>query len=144
MTRFDAATVARFWAKVQKGDGCWLWTGGVARTYGQFSLPRNGGKARVIKAHRFSWELENGRAIPPGMHVMHSCDVRLCVNPAHLSIGTHTDNVRDMVRKGRGWQGNVTHCPKGHPYDAANTHISAGRRFCRECNRLATIRRRAK
>lgn len=91
----------RFWAKVKKGSGCWIWTG--ARTtsgYGFFNLPRNGLPKRVVKAHRYAWTLAQG-AIPDGMFVCHSCDVPLCCNPEHLWLGTHDENMRDMVRKGR-------------------------------------------
>jgi hypothetical protein len=77
-------------------SGCWIWTA---------SLNRNGyGKAKVdgkdITAHRWSWMLHNG-AIPDGLHVCHTCDVRACVNPAHLWLGTHKDNNDDKIRKGR-------------------------------------------
>ncbi len=65
--------------------------------YGQFYWP--GGKA--VGAHRYSWILHNGREIPPGMQVMHSCDNPPCVNPAHLRVGTCADNMQDKATKGR-------------------------------------------
>lgn len=93
----------RFIAKVTKlrGNGCWLWLAGVgASGYGHFSLPSAKGY-RMRSAHRVSWEIHNGK-IPEGMHVCHHCDVKVCVNPSHLFIGTHSDNMRDKESKGRG------------------------------------------
>lgn len=73
--------------------------------YGQASrLPGPGQNPRY--AHRAAWELAHGRPVPDGMDVCHSCDVRHCVNPAHLFIGTAKDNIQDSIRKGRqfAWQ----------------------------------------
>ena len=76
--------------------GCWLWTGCVNnKGYGQ---ARAGGSAWL--AHRLMWVLHGGE-LPPRMELLHSCDVPSCVNPAHLSLGTHKDNMIDMSRKGR-------------------------------------------
>jgi hypothetical protein len=90
---------ARFEAKFipEPNTGCWLWFGcGHVLGYGLFRHER-----KTKKAHRVSWELHRG-AIPEGGHVCHLCDVRGCVNPEHLFIGTHNDNMTDMSRKGRG------------------------------------------
>jgi hypothetical protein len=90
----------RFWAKVQKTKSCWLWTGS-RNEHGYGSILGN--DRRLIHAHRVSWELANG-PIPAGVDVLHNCpggDNPSCVNPAHLWLGTATDNSRDMVRKGR-------------------------------------------
>lgn len=78
------------------GDGgCWLWRGGLERKgYGFFHL------GRKISTHRASWILHNG-PIPDGMWVLHKCDVRACVNPAHLYLGTVAENARDMVSRAR-------------------------------------------
>ena len=88
----------RFWAKVDKrqpGD-CWMWTASTFKTgYGKI----NGG-ARTLYAHRVSYELAFG-PITDGLYVCHHCDVRLCVNPNHLFLGTSKDNAVDMVQKGR-------------------------------------------
>ena len=95
----------RFWPKVQKSDGCWLWTGSKdARGYGRLKNPRTG--ATPLKAHRVSWEVHFG-PIPDELWVLHSCDNPPCVNPAHLFLGTQADNMRDMVQKGR--QGSLVH-----------------------------------
>lgn len=88
----------RFWPKVSKTDGCWLWTG--AKSFDGYGHIRNG---RVVHAHRVSWELHNDQ-IPEGICVLHSCDVRHCVNPDHLFLGTRKDNAEDREKKGRGNQ----------------------------------------
>jgi hypothetical protein len=88
----------RFWAKVDRGPhpgGCWLWTADKTAGYGRFWF--NG---RLARANRVAWELTHG-PIPDGQWVLHRCDTPACVNPDHLFLGTHNDNVADMVAKGR-------------------------------------------
>lgn len=130
----------RFWNKVEKTDGCWLWTASTFTDgYGKFKFD---GKNR--RAHRMSWIMENGE-IPDGMVVLHSCDTPLCVNPAHLSLGTPKDNTQDMIKKNRQHNQIKTHCPRGHEYDIANKN---GSRACRNCRneawRKMYARRKAK
>lgn len=89
----------RFFAKVQKTDGCWLWTATRNEDgYGRF-LP-GGGVRRPIGAHVFSYREFVGPT--NDLCVLHRCDTPACVNPAHLFLGTQADNMRDMTAKGRG------------------------------------------
>lgn len=77
-------------------DECWLWTGVPGRTgYAQTSIHR-----RSLSVHRLAYEVWVG-PIPNGLFVLHRCDVRACCNPKHLFLGTHEDNMEDMVSKGR-------------------------------------------
>lgn len=96
------ATLAeRFWPKVAKGggDACHLWSGCTNnKGYGQ--IGRGGRYGRMMLAHRAAWEIANG-PIPKGLCVLHKCDTPLCVNPAHLFLGTIADNNADMLGKGR-------------------------------------------
>lgn len=93
-----SSAAARFWAKVNKSDGCWLWTGSVTSMgYGQFAVKHNDNWS----THRYSWLLHHGRLPKRPLQVLHSCDVRRCVNPDHLWLGTQKDNLLDASRKGR-------------------------------------------
>lgn len=77
-------------------SGCWLWTASTTRDgYGKI-----GHIGKTIAAHRAAWMLYKGK-IPKGKCVLHRCDVRLCVNPEHLFLGTKKANTRDMLFKGR-------------------------------------------
>lgn len=78
-----------------RANGCIEWTGATVDGYGRMTVR---GKKYVV--HRFAWETVNG-PIPPGMVICHTCDNRACFNPDHLKVGTQSDNIRDMVRKGR-------------------------------------------
>lgn len=78
-------------------DDCWPWRGPVfSDGYGMFSL-----WPRVVRASRYAWERANGRDLRDGEVVRHSCDRPLCMNPAHLLVGSHLDNERDKVARGR-------------------------------------------
>jgi hypothetical protein len=88
--------LVRFWSKIDKSGECWLWTGALYKTgYGHVRINRHD-----YRAHRIVYELLKG-PIPEGLFVCHTCDVRRCVRPEHLWLGTTGDNTRDASAKGR-------------------------------------------
>jgi hypothetical protein len=94
------SAIARFHTKYQKTPSCWLWTASKYRHgYGQIAIGRRNGEQRATYAHRVAYVLAHGD-IPQGAVVMHSCDVRACVNPAHLMLGDQATNVADAKAKG--------------------------------------------
>lgn len=84
-------------------DGCWLWSGPkLLAGYGKFGV-----RGKTVSAHRFSYSHYIGK-IPEAMHICHTCDTPACVNPDHLFLGTHQDNMRDKVAKLRQPRGENT------------------------------------
>jgi hypothetical protein len=111
----------------ESNSGCWIWIGATnGRGYGNFK--------RHAKAHRVSWELYYGK-IPNGLCVLHKCDVKLCVNPNHLWLGTYKDNNYDMHLKHRNAQHkNYRFC--NHKHDTliyGFKEFSNGTRRCLLC-----------
>lgn len=98
---------AAFWAKVDKSGDCWLWTG-YKQPDGYGQLRANG---KFYNSHKFSYEMANG-PIPKSLEVMHSCHVRHCVNPSHMRLGTHAQNVAESVAEKRHTFGERNHHAK--------------------------------
>lgn len=137
--RFDVAPrltgAARFWSKVDKNRGCWIWqgvisTGGYGRYYWQ---------GRERQAHRIAYELLIG-PIPEGLHIDHLCRTRACVDPSHMEPVTPGENVRrgeaPMIVRSR-----ASHCQKGHEFTPENCRFTKlGYRKCRTCDNAAAAR----
>jgi hypothetical protein len=118
---------------VKKAEsGCWEYQGyRHPKGYGGMAY-----RGKGWRTHRLSYYLFKG-PIPDGMLVCHTCDVRHCINPNHLFLGTIETNNKDMVAKGRyAWDPKVyTHCKQGHEFNAENTWVCKnGFRHCRRCN----------
>ena len=128
------------WDKVEKTEGCWLWTG-VVSEYG-YGVANRGGEQY---AHRLFYRVA-GNTIPDGWQVDHLCRNKLCVRADHLEAVTQAENVRRAIPFQENWNRVKTHCANGHAYTPDNTIRRPSRPAAREClicNRENTRRYRA-
>lgn len=137
--------VGRFWAKVNTGkvDECWDWTASRSKGKWDYGKLRGRHNGPGLIASQVAWMLENERDIPIGMHVLHSCDRPRCCNPAHLSLGTLSENIRQCIERGRWFKPkapgrqNKTRCNHGHDMTGKGMWYPAkkGGRRCATCSR---------
>lgn len=128
-----------FWCRVQKGgaEECWLWLGPKRNMYGVAWY-----RGKGCGAHRLAWQFTHGEipalaaADSRGACILHRCDTPACVNPAHLFLGSHRDNMADKNAKDRNAWKNKPLCKKGHQRTSDNLYVArGGGRSCRACHR---------
>lgn len=105
LSKHPEKVLLRFWAKVRITPHCWTWEAkSNINGYGAFQV----GTGVKRLAHRFAYEIHHGEPPPAGLVVRHRCDNIKCVNPDHLELGTHADNMRDKVLRGRSARGEAS------------------------------------
>lgn len=138
----------RFWAKVDRTDNCWLWTGAIqSRGYGSFGI----GDKRTETAHRIAYLTFVG-PIPDGLELDHLCLNKRCVRPDHLEAVTAQVNNQRARDNGQTSPSPLSRlnaskiaCPAGHFYSPDNTYTNPqGHRQCRTCKRESDRRRVAR
>lgn len=142
LPRHYRAPIAELFARhVERRGECWIWVGAIGKHgYGLFNVDR-----RCVLAHRVAWQIASGQQAPKGLEICHRCDTPLCVNPAHLFVGTHADNMADGKNKNRFAR---SHCKNGHPLPASAPTAVNGRGYkykvcvsCRQASSAASYRR---
>jgi hypothetical protein len=117
-------------------SGCWFWTKHLdSKGYARWRFERF---KRTVSVHREFYQHFRGE-IPAGKELDHLCRLPCCVNPWHMEAVSHRENVQrgKLGATSRARALAVSHCPKGHPYNAANTYTDpGGGRRCRECHRI--------
>lgn len=127
--------IDRFWKKVSKTDHCWIWTGWCNPQYGHGQFRYEG---KLLGAHVFSYMLHNN-VEKPKLFVRHTCDNPPCVNPSHLLLGTHGDNMQDMVDRGRHKTHGVKECKRGHPLEYWNLLNTGKQAHCLSCKYISEL-----
>lgn len=126
-------SIENFWKKVNKTDSCWIWLGHKNNFgYGRIHYTENGEYLRTL-AHRFSYKYLIGE-VPVGLVLDHLCNNRLCVNPYHLKITTHRENILRGIGN-PAINSKKTHCKNGHEFNKENTRITKNGRQCVICRR---------
>lgn len=132
----------RLFNLTRKTDTCWLWIGcknnkgyGLIHSH-RINIGTRDEKPVNVQVHRLSWTIHKGE-IPEGLQVLHKCDIRNCINPEHLFLGTNIDNVNDRKSKGRpvgpGFK-NYTGCSRGHSYYETGYFLNKkGIKICAKC-----------
>lgn len=136
-SEYNEAWLARVFARCERSEsGCLLWRGSVhTKGYAQTVY-----RLRTVRVHRKVYELVNNVKLTPDVLVCHRCDVRNCIEPNHMWLGSNDDNQLDAWLKGRKRMQSATHCGRGHEYTPENTrrYGKTARRTCLKCQRART------
>jgi hypothetical protein len=140
----DAIYHRRWMARVMRkiivdANGCWRWQG----FKGQTGYAQTGYRGAAMNGHRAMYMIHFGVKLATEQYVLHRCDVRDCINPDHLWIGTAKENNNDCAKKGRHYEGSKTHCHRNHEFTPENTSYKRGKtgklaRTCKTCNLIKT------
>lgn len=134
VTALGEKVLKRFWGKVRKTLGCWMWTGSISKGgYGNFCVG-----AKQYKPHRISFVLAKG-TIPLGLCLDHVCRNRSCVNPKHIRIVTRGRNAIENSTSPAAINAKKTHCIRGHELTGENLQAQNGGRQCRACRNLTAL-----
>lgn len=134
-----AAKLLRY-SEVDPSTNCWIWMRCVVDSTG-YGQSHDGTKA--VSVHRLSWRAFRG-PIPTGAFVLHECDNRRCINPAHLHLGDAQINLRECVDRGRHPKANNKTCPHGHALVGGNIHFETYKNGRRHRRCLICLRRTQK
>jgi hypothetical protein len=133
-----AHTIDTLLSKTKQNGDCLEFTGALS----DLGYGKVGYKGKVYMAHRLAYQLKNG-GIPTGAVICHKCDNPACINPEHLFVGTHKDNIQDMIQKGRR-KGRTRKdvCVNGHEMSGDNVYIYKTDKYnirqCKACKKTRT------